>query len=236
MTRFSQILRYPAGLTTLAHNHSSRPPFDAVQVPHGKQEWYINVGGIWQDVTLTVVPATYLENVQVTSDIHTGEAHFRLTLGGDTAHFQGHIRLRVNEHETSVTVIQGQTDYTATLIIDQPSLWNVHTPNLYTAHVTLHNSDKAIDNSDNLEIRFGFREIATRNGQILLNGEPIFLLAALDQDIYADTIYTVPSDEYLRDQFRKAKELGFNCLRCHIKPPDPRYLDLADEMGLTGLD
>ncbi len=214
------------------HTTASQPPFDAVQVPHGKQEWYINVGGIWQDVTLTVVPPTYLENVQVTPNIHTGEAHFRLTLGGDTAHFQGEIRLRVSELETSVTVIQGQTDYTTTLIIDQPSLWNIHTPNLYTAHVNLNNFNKATDNSDELEVRFGFREIATRNGQILLNDQPIFLLAALDQDIYADTIYTVPSDEYLRDQFRKAKELGFNCLRCHIKPPDPRYLDLADEMGL----
>jgi len=28
------------------------------------------------------------------------------------------------------------------------------------------------------------------------------------------------------------KALGFNCLRCHIKPPDPVYLDLADELGL----
>ena len=58
------------------------------------------------------------------------------------------------------------------------------------------------------------------------------LLAALDQDLYPDTIYTVPSEEFLRDEFQKAKALGLNCLRCHIKPPDPRYLDLADEMGL----
>src|SRR5258708_4331587 len=31
------------------------PPSDARNVPHGKQEWYLNVGGIWQDVTLTAV-------------------------------------------------------------------------------------------------------------------------------------------------------------------------------------
>lgn len=215
------------------HTTTNQPPFDAIQVPHGKQEWYINVGGIWQDVTLIAVPPTYLENVQVRTDIHTGEAHFKLTLGGDTAHFQGEIRLQVNEVETSVRGKQGETEYQLALKIDQPNLWDVQTPNLYTAHIALADSDIAeANNTDNLEIRFGFREIVTRNGQILLNGQPIFLLAALDQDIYADTIYTVPSDEYLRDQFRKAKELGFNCLRCHIKPPDPRYLDLADEMGL----
>jgi hypothetical protein len=30
----------------------------------------------------------------------------------------------------------------------------------------------------------------------------------------------------------EARQLGLNCLRLHIKPADPRYLDLADEMGL----
>src|SRR3712207_7086198 len=30
----------------------------------------------------------------------------------------------------------------------------------------------------------------------------------------------------------KAKEMGLNMLRCHIKTPDPRYLDLCDEMGI----
>ena len=45
-------------------------------------------------------------------------------------------------------------------------------------------------------------------------------------------ICTTPSDEFLEDQFRKAKELGLNCLRCHIKAPDPRYYDAADRIGL----
>ena len=50
------------------------PPFEADHVPHGKQEWYVNVGGIWQDVTLTAVPATYIERVRVVPNIHTGDA------------------------------------------------------------------------------------------------------------------------------------------------------------------
>jgi Glycosyl hydrolases family 2, TIM barrel domain len=37
---------------------------------------------------------------------------------------------------------------------------------------------------------------------------------------------------FLEDQFRKAKELGLNCLRCHIKAADPRYYDVADRMGM----
>src|SRR5215210_687814 len=34
---------------------SAALPFDAEDIPHGKQEWYVNVGGIWQDVVLTAV-------------------------------------------------------------------------------------------------------------------------------------------------------------------------------------
>ena len=65
-----------------------------------------------------------------------------------------------------------------------------------------------------------------------LNGKPIYLRGALDQDFFPDTIYTPPSIDYLRDEMRKAKALGLNLLRCHIKVPDPRYLEAADETGI----
>jgi hypothetical protein len=209
------------------------PPFDANHVPHGKQEWYINVGGIWQDVTLTAVPAAYIDQVQVIPDIHTGEAQVTVELAGDLqAAADGHIQVRIHDEHTaadSVVPVRGDGGvYTATVRIAQPRLWSGDDPHLYTATVHLQSDGAA----DTLAVRFGYREIRTANGQILLNGEPLFLLCALDQDLYPETIYTVPSEEYLRDQFTKAKALGLNSLRCHIKPADPRYLDLADEMGL----
>ncbi len=85
---------------------------------------------------------------------------------------------------------------------------------------------------DAIADRFGFRTIETRNGRLYLNGEPLYLRSALDQDYYPDTICTVPSVEFLEDQFRKVKELGLNCLRCHIKAADPRYYEVADRMGV----
>jgi beta-galactosidase/beta-glucuronidase len=67
---------------------------------------------------------------------------------------------------------------------------------------------------------------------LLLNGEPLYLLGALDQDYYFDGICTPPSDDLLRRQVLLARELGLNCLRCHIKIPDPRYLYWADRLGI----
>ncbi len=223
------ISRWPDYPTTTSPNG---PPFDANHIPHGKQEWYINVGGIWQDVTFTVVPKTYLTGVAVITDIHSDEAHFNIKVAGDSQ-ASGEMLITVrgkdaHTWETALALTPGKTTYETSVKVENSQLWEVDAPNLYTATVGL----KIGDNEDNLSTRFGFREITTRNGQLLLNGEPLFLLSALDQDLYADTIYTVPSEEYLRDEFKKAKELGFNNLRCHIKPPDPLYLDVADEMGL----
>ena len=50
--------------------------------------------------------------------------------------------------------------------------------------------------------------------------------------MYADTIYTPPSFDYVKDEMMKGRALGLNLLRCHIKVPDPRYLEAADEAGM----
>jgi len=205
---------------------ATQPPFDPRLIPHGKQEWYLNVGGIWQDMTLTAVPAAYIQQVHITPNIHTGEVQVEVELRGENDHAT--LQVEVDGVSVSAPTTNGQTRYTLSLQMNNPNLWTPESPNLYTATITLTNGEA----QDSIEQRFGFREIRTHHGQLLLNGEPIILLSALDQDFYPETIYTVPSDDYLRDEFRKAKELGLNSLRCHIKVPDPRYLDLADEMGL----
>ncbi len=56
--------------------------------------------------------------------------------------------------------------------------------------------------------------------------------AALDQDFYPQGIYTPPSADFIRQEMLTSKALGLNMLRCHIKVPDPRYLDAADETGM----
>ncbi|MBF6612419.1 MAG: hypothetical protein IVW55_04755 [Chloroflexi bacterium] len=215
--------------------NSDEPPFDANNIPHGKQEWYVNVGGIWQGVSLTAVPLAYIEHLKVTPDIHNGIAHIVLHLAESRqlSTPNGTIRATVaspdgTEWGGAFPVVPEQNLYEMDIEVGEARLWALDDPYLYTATALL----ETPQGKDELSARFGFREISTSEGRILLNGEPIYLLSALDQDLYPDTIYTVPSETYLREEFRKAKELGFNNLRCHIKPPDPLYLELADEMGL----
>ena len=201
------------------------PPFQAATLPHGKQTWYVDVSGIWQDVTLSPVPHAYVTQTHITTALD-GTVQVRVKIANPQL---GTVRVTVDDTTlTAEANITTQAEVTLTLTIENPRLWTMDTPHLYTAEVVYHSEA----GKDTQRVRFGVRQLETRSGQFLLNGEPIYLLSALDQDIYADTIYTPPSTDYLRDQFEKAKALGLNSLRCHIKPPDPRYLDLADEMGL----
>jgi len=111
-----------------------------------------------------------------------------------------------------------------TISVQRPLRWSPDEPNLYSLRVSTAN--------DEIVETFGFRTIETKNGQILLNKQPFYLRAALDQDYYPDLIYTAPSQEYIEEEFRKAKDMGLNCMRIHIKVADPRYYAAADKVGL----
>ena len=104
-------------------------------------------------------------------------------------------------------------------------MWSPGDPALYTLRASL-------GSGDSQDFPFGFRTFETRDGKFYLNGKPIYLRGALDQDFYPDTIYTPPSLDYIKDEMRKASAMGLNLLRCHIKVPDPRYLQAADEVGI----
>jgi hypothetical protein len=124
----------------------------------------------------------------------------------------------------------GATAGLVRLQIPEAQLWDIGRPALYRATVSLIDDSGAL--IDVVTDRFGMREIRTAEGRVLLNGQPVFLLGALDQDVYPTTISTPPDAAYLQDQMRLAREMGINLLRCHIKVPDHAYLDAADEAGI----
>jgi beta-galactosidase/beta-glucuronidase len=115
------------------------------------------------------------------------------------------------------------------LEVQQPLLWSLENPALYKITARVTSGGKSVDEWHE---SFGFRTIETRNGRFLLNGRPLYLRGALDQDYYAEGLATLPSTAFLEDQLLKAKALGLNCLRCHIKAPDPRYYEVADRLGM----
>lgn len=215
-------------------NPRKYPHFPFSEIPHGKQSWYGQTSGLWQPVWLECCPACHIQTLRLTPHLESGNITIvgRLT---QPAGENGAMRLTVNGPTGATAVTHQQTipadetELSAVVTVTDPQSWSPDHPALYTVEIRLYR-DGALH--DAISDQCGFRTIETRDGHIYLNGERFYMRGVLDQDYYPDTICTTPSEEYLEDQFRKAKAMGFNTIRAHIKVVDPRYLDVADRLGL----
>jgi hypothetical protein len=215
------------------HEQDIFPPFPFAEIPHGKQSWYGPVGGIWQSVGLEMRAHSHIGQIRVTPQGLSGVVSVEVNLVNTPE--RGQLRARCFAPgdqpvaEIYKRVVPGVSNIPIDFTIDQPALWEPDSPTLYTLDVILEGEDQPVDRQT---VRFGIRTIETRDGKLWLNGRLLYLRGALDQDYYPEGIYTPPSLDFLRAQVRQAKAMGLNCLRCHIKIPDPRYLQAADEEGI----
>jgi hypothetical protein len=230
-------------------NRARFPEFLYNEIPHGKQNWYVQTGGLWQPVWIEFKPAEYTTGVHVTTK-NDGSVSVQVS---SNAHLGPPPPLPPGRSSSPQVRRQTILDRISARVIDQaglayqmrltggggvaendyvflegrvpsPKLWSLENPNLYTVEVTL--------GDDHVTERFGFRTFEARDGKFYLNGAPFYMRAALDQDFYPETIYTPPSKEYVRAQMLKGKQMGLNLLRCHIKVCSPEYLEAADEVGV----
>ena len=204
------------------------------EIPHGKQNWYVQTGGLWQPVWLEVKPKYYISELRVYPK-PDGEIGACVNANHITATDRGLATSLFNSFAAQVIDPEGKAHKLGMGVasggtvcfhgkIDNPRLWSVERPTLYKIEAAL--------GDDRVSDRFGFRTFEARDGKFYLNGEPFYMRAALDQDFYPETIYTPPSKEYVRRQMLQGKQLGLNLLRCHIKVCDPTYLEAADEVGM----
>ena len=202
------------------------------EIPHGKQDWYVQTSGLWRDVALDIRSRTRLGNVHVSADAD-GRFAIDVPLLGPDGGTTDAVRLTAVVTDTDgKTIWRGSRQSAAGEVqqkfegrLTNPRLWSPESPVLYSLRVDA-------GSGESQTWQFGFRSFEARDGRFYLNGGPIYLRGALDQDFYPETVYTTPSLDYARDEMRKARSLGLNLLRHHIKAPDPRYLQAADEVGV----
>lgn len=107
---------------------------------------------------------------------------------------------------------------------ENPRLWSPDAPDLYEGTLTL--------GDDVVSTYFGIREIAAKDGRILLNGEPLYINGTLDQAFHPAGHFTYPTDKDMRDEAWRLKRLGLNMARIHIKLEEPRKLYWMDKLGV----
>ncbi len=212
------------------------------ELPTGKQVafWYTFTSGIWQTVWLEARPATYLSALKLVPQNRDGK--WSLAVEVEVAGEETPARVRISSPDPSVAAAEGEAElteghgvYRAELAVSDPKPWTPETPHLYDLTVEVTGPDGA---TDTVQSYFGLRTIGRGKygdlpyESILLNGEPVYLRGALDQSFNPDGIYTAPSDEFLRGDIERAKSVGLNFLRIHIKPDEPRRLYWADKLGI----
>ena len=223
-----------AGDNTITVRAEDRLDSSFAEVPHGKQSWYGPLSGIWQPVYIEVRPMVHFtslkllpkgENITVEVSLNNAPATMvDLTIA---------VLDPKGKQVATASVVLATSTAMVDVTVPSPKVWHPDTPNLYTVTAILAPSGASSDPTvDTITDTCGFRTIEARDGKLILNGQPIYLRSALDQDYYPEGIYTPPSLEYIEDQFSKAKAMGLNSLRIHIKIGDPRYYIAADKVGL----
>lgn len=212
-------------------------PTDAGPQPHGKQVvkpegiWYTPVTGIWQTVWIEMVPETYIVSTTQTPDLDSKSLHVNATIenlqSGDAVNFSAW-------KDGEKIAEQNGSSNTVTLSIPGAQEWSPSNPFLYDLKITVMRKGKVVDE---VKSYFAMRKVSIAPDQsgiqkMLLNNKFLFQFGPLDQGWWPDGLYTAPTDDALKFDIVKTKEMGFNMIRKHIKVEPARWYYYCDSIGI----
>ena len=195
----------------------------AEDVPTLIFDWW-NYGGITRDVKLVKVTPVYIEdyNVQMVS-LEGRRLAFSARLSKAEA---GHtITIDIPELKLKKAVATDADGRVQMFAKFKPQLWSPENPKLYQVNISL-------DNATTITDEIGFRTIETRDKQILLNGQPIFLKGISIHDEKPNGGGRANSTEDAHQLLTWAKELGCNFVRLAHYPHHEYMVREAERMGI----
>ncbi len=200
------------------------------EVPHGKQTWYGTAGGILGNVSIIKISKDYIKNLYITPDIDNS----KINVKGESKLVSKNrdMLLRVyspNGEKLSESRFSATEKVNVDIPITKLVFWSIDNPSLYKLETLIIEGNKILDRFIKY---YGMRKIEVKNGEILLNNKPIYIIGALDQDFYPNTHYIPPSENFVRSELILANQMGLNCLRYHIKVPHSWYLKWTDRLGI----
>ncbi len=121
----------------------------------------------------------------------------------------------------------------ATITIAQPELWDVKSPQLYTAVTHVFVAGKLVDST---ETPFGIRTFEfTANDGFHLNGRRVQLYGVcLHSDL--GPLGMAFNTRAMERELQIMQDMGVNAVRTSHNPPAPELLDLCDRMGMVVWD
>jgi hypothetical protein len=205
---------------------------------YGKQSnprgniYYIPTGGIWQTVWIESVPINYLKNIKMTPFYDEDLIEFEPECIIEDNNIKNNVIKYFITDKEGKSIKNGEISVNKKSLVSLPKpikSWTPEEPNLYNI--------KFIFGEDTVYSYFAMRKFSTEKDKkgikrLFLNNKPYFHNGVLDQGYWSDGYYTAPTDEALKYDIIKMKEMGFNMLRKHIKVEPMRWYYHCDTIGI----
>jgi len=122
------------------------------------------------------------------------------------------------------------TDHVLTVQIDALAIkpWSAEAPNLYTLQLAL--KDEAGADISHYVFPVGFKRSEIKNGNLLINGQPV-LIKGVNRHDHDDITGHYVTEATMRAELDLMKRLNINAIRTSHYPNDPRFLELVNEYG-----
>jgi len=191
-------------------------------VPTLNTDWF-NYGGLTRQVYLAEAPQTFIRDYFI--QLKPGsEQEIAGWVQLDGAKPSQPVKIEIPEAGINISVQTGEQGFASFNRKASLQLWSPDNPKLYQV-VLQTESDRVTD-------AIGFRSIATRGHDILLNGKPLFLRGISIHEEAPVRGGRAFSREDARILLGWAKELGCNFVRLAHYPHNENMIRMADEMGM----
>ena len=216
--------------------------------PFGNEVDYLTFGGIYREVQLRIVPATFIENIfaqpkdvlsgKPTLDVECFLASDMKSAGGDytleAALFDGDRQIAKATQPVPAWNDEGPKPQTLHMEnLGEIALWDLSAPKLYRVEVRLVKGGAAVDSDTR---RIGFREARFTPEGFKLNGKVIKLRGLDRHQTFPWVGQAMPGRVQKRDAWILRKDLKCNIVRTSHYPQSRHFLDACDEYGLLVLE
>ena len=187
--------------------------------------FYTPQSGIWKTVWMESVPADYVERLKITPKYDDAVIELKVFAKGEAKT----AAVKVLDGGAVVTETVIDTNKTVSIDIGEFKSWTPDSPHLYDLEITC--------GEDKVTSYFGMRKfhVAKDSKGILrffMNNKPFFFNGILDQGYWPESLLTPPTDEALKYDIEKLKDLGYNMIRKHIKVESDRFYYHCDKLGM----
>jgi beta-galactosidase len=211
---------------------------------------YWKISGIERDVFLFSTPSLHIRDFLALPDLDDNYRNAKLHvavlvqnhLAENTDDFCIQLDLLDAENQSVLgspvmKVIQASEKQESTIVFDldiqNPKKWAAETPNLYTLLLSL--IDGSGQTAEVVTCKVGFRKIEIADGQLLINGVPIYLKGVNRHEHDPVTGRYVRENSMIQD-IRLMKKFNINAVRTSHYPNTPRWYELCDKYGLYVID